>query len=339
MEEKQYYKEKRISSSSLKYFEQSPLIFKKFLDSELEQEEKSYLTRGKQIHMAILEPKEFKRNYTYLDFETPKSEQQKQFCEDYIKYRTTVSAYEQNDPFENHDDGKFLSEEAALVYAYKDNYKTASKDDKVLELAKELKDKLSKYLDYLSKRKQFKDILSWTDWSRIQDLKEQSQQHKFAKELLFNNDNVETFNELVIMWEDPVYNLPCKSMIDRLIIDHDNKKVILVDLKTANTFKDFKERCREFSYFRQMSFYWYAIHWYFINVLHKNIEEYTKETYIVALKTQEEPEVKVYSISEVHLRDGFTDLQNMFGELDWHWKNDKWNYSRSYYTGDGYEKL
>ena len=80
MEEKQYYKEKRISSSSLKYFDQSPLTFKRFLDQEIEQEEKSYLTRGKQIHMAILEPELFRKNYTHLAFETPKSEQQKQFC-------------------------------------------------------------------------------------------------------------------------------------------------------------------------------------------------------------------------------------------------------------------
>jgi hypothetical protein len=79
MEEKQYYKEKRISSSSLKYFDQSPLTFKRFLDQEIEQEEKSYLTKGKQIHMAILEPELFRKNYTHLKFETPKSEQQKQF--------------------------------------------------------------------------------------------------------------------------------------------------------------------------------------------------------------------------------------------------------------------
>jgi hypothetical protein len=316
MEEKKYYSEKRISSSSLKYFEQSPLQFKKFLDKEIELEEKSYLTKGKQIHMAILEPKEFKKNYTHLEFDTPSSAQQKQFCEDYI---TT------ND----------------LLLAYKNNYKTTSKDEKVLELANELKDKLSRYIEYLSTRKQFKDVLSNTDWERIKDLKENCHKHKKAKELVFNDDlDTRTIlNEFVILWEHPMYKLPCKSMIDRLIIDHNNKKVILIDLKTANTFNKFKERCNEFSYFRQMAFYWMAINWYFVNELKLNFEEYTKETYIVALKTVDDPEVKVYNITEQNLKDGWLDMTEIFTQLAWHWENDKWEYTRTYYIGDGDERL
>ena len=322
MEEKQYYKEKRISSSSLKYLEQSPLTFKKFLDSEIEQEEKSYLTRGKQIHMAILEPDLFKKNYTHLEFETPKSEQQKQFCDDYLLYLSTEQ-----------------SEDEALGTAYKNNYKSA-KSDPLVE-ANALKDKLTKYIEYLQKRRQYKDILSTTDWQRIQDLKEGCKKHKKANELLFEDElsTRQFFNELVIFWEDPIHKLPCKSMIDRLIIDDDNKKVILVDIKTANTFKEFKDRCREFSYFRQMSFYWYAIHWYFANALNKDISQYTKETYIIALKTVDEPEVKVYTINEVYLQDGFIDLTEALSQLAWHWENDKWEYTKSYYIGDGDEKL
>jgi hypothetical protein len=323
MEEKQYYSEKRISSSSLKYFEQSPLTFKKFLDKEIELEEKSYLTRGKQIHMAILEPKEFKKNYTHLEFDTPSSAQQKQFCEDYITYVTQESL----------DD--------SLIHAYQNNYKTTAKLEKVLELAKELKDKLSRYIEYLSKRKQFKDILSNTDWDRIKDLKENCKKHKKANELVFNEDldTREILNEFVIIWEHPLYKLPCKSMIDRLIIDHNNKVVTLIDLKTANTFVDFKERCNEFRYFRQMAFYWLAINWYFVNTLKLNFDEYTKETYIVALKTVEDPEVKVFSITEKQLTDGWIDLTEIFTLLAWHWENDKWDYTRSYYIGDGDEKL
>lgn len=330
MEEKQYYSEKRISSSSLKYFEQSPLTFKKFLDKEIELEEKSYLTRGKQIHMAILEPKVFKKNYTHLDFDTPSSAQQKQFCDDYIKQLTS----------EPTDYGVF-TEERALVEAYKSNYKTTAKDEKVLELAKELKDKLSKYVEYLSKRKAFKDILSNSDWERIKDLTENCKKHKKANELVFNEDldTREILNEFVIMWEHPLYKLPCKSMIDRLIIDHNNKKVILIDLKTANTFKDFKERCNEFSYFRQMAFYWMAINWYFVNTLKLNFDEYTKETYIVALKTVDDPEVKVFNITEQQLTDGWISLTELFTLLAWHWENNQWDYTRTYYIGDGDEKL
>lgn len=335
MEEKQYYSEKRISSSSLKYFDQSPLLFKKFLDKEIELEEKSYLTKGKQIHMAILEPKLFKASYTHLDFETPSSAQQKQFCDDYIKYLQIPFSLEKDPLAEN------LNEDSSLINAYKDNYKTTGKDEKILEQAKELKDKLSRYIEYLSKRKQFKDILSNSDWNRIQDLKEGCKKHKKANELVFNDelDTRQILNEFIILWEHPIYKLPCKSMIDRLIIDHNNKKVTLIDLKTANTFDKFKERCNEFSYFRQMSFYWLAINWYFVNTLKLNFDEYSKETYIVALKSVDEPEVKVFNINEQYLKDGWLDLTETFTLLAWHWENEKWDYTRSYYIGDGDEKI
>lgn len=324
MEEKQYYKEKRISNSSLKYFEQSPLTFKRFLDSELDQEEKQYFVRGKQIHMAILEPDEFKKNYTHLDFETPKSEQQKQFCDDYLKYLSLDK-----------------DEDTALLNAYRDNYKLVKKDDIQLNDARILKGKLSKYIDYLNKRKQYKEVLSYSDWNKIQDLKEQIAKHKKANELLSSDelDTRQIHNELVIFWEDPLYKLPCKSMLDRLIIDHEKKKIILIDLKTANAFKEFKERCREFSYFRQLAFYWYAVNWYFINALNKDIAEYEKETYIITLKTVDDPEVKVYNISEGYLLEGWDELAVLLKEVEWHWTNDKWEYSRSYYLGDGDEKL
>lgn len=326
MEEKQYYKEKRISSSSLKYFEQSPLLFKKFLDSELEQESKKFFEKGKQIHMAILEPEEFKKNFTTLDFEIPKSEQQKQFCEEYIE---TISKQ------------KKISEDVALINAYKNNYKAAKSDEKILEDAQTLKNKLIRYIEYLQKRKTFKDILSWSDWQRIQSLKEGIVRHKLANELL-KTDDLDTrlsWNELVIFWEDPTYNLPCKSMIDRLVVDHDKKEIILIDLKTANTFTKFKERCNEFAYFRQMAFYWFAIHWWFKNALNKDISEYNKQTYIIGLKTTDDAEVRVYKIQDIHLREGLVDINNILGDLAWHWENDKWDHTRNYYVGEGYETL
>src|SRR3972149_8199541 len=87
MTEKEYFNEKRVSSSSLKWFETSPLFFKKMLDKEIEQETKRYFEIGKKIHTKLLEPDEFNKNYIFLDYETPKSENQKKFCEDYITSR------------------------------------------------------------------------------------------------------------------------------------------------------------------------------------------------------------------------------------------------------------
>jgi len=323
MEEKQYYKEQRISSSSLKHFEQSPSLFKKYLNQELEQWSTYFLDKGKQIHMALLEPEEFKKNYTVVNFETPKSEQQKQFCEDYVKLPDK------------------MLDDKTLLKAYKNNYKTGKNDEKILKDAETLKLKLAPYIEYLEKRKEYKDILSWVTWTRISDLKEGVVKHKLAKELMADEelDTKKIYNELIIFWEDPIHKLPCKSMIDRLVIDEDKKEITLIDLKTANTFNKFKDRCRDFSYFRQLAFYWYAIQWWAINEAKINIDDYTKKTYIIALKTTDDAEVKVFDIRDVHLTEGDVDMQLIMGNIAWHWENDKWEYSRKYYTGDGEDEL
>ena len=51
---KNYYKEERVSSSSLKWFQISPLYFKKMLSKELETADEQWAQRGRQIHMFIL---------------------------------------------------------------------------------------------------------------------------------------------------------------------------------------------------------------------------------------------------------------------------------------------
>ena len=131
-EQKDYYKIKAVSAHSLGYFEESPLTFRKLLDEELEQEDKRYLDFGRQVHMRILEPKLFKESYTVLNYELPKSEQQKQFC----------SIYTEN---------SHLKKEDRLILAYSTAYSTKGKsDDKVLQDATDMYDKVKDYLTYLT---------------------------------------------------------------------------------------------------------------------------------------------------------------------------------------------
>jgi hypothetical protein len=324
MEEKQYYSEKRVSNSSLSYFEESPALFKKFIDNEIEQEEKSYFSRGKQIHMAILEPDEFYKNYNYVSFETPKSEQQKQFCADYVKYKAK------------------LKEDEALLSAYKNSYKVKKQDDKITEDAKDLRDKLTSYIEYIDKKDKYKEILSFVEWDKIHSLKSQSKIHKKAKELLYLdplNTYKTAYNELIIFWEDTLHKVPCKSMIDRLVIDEENKVIQLIDLKTTSTFKGFKDKAREFRYFRQLAFYWIAVGWYLKNVLNKDYSQYKLETYIIALRTTENPEVKVYAISDTLLNEGLVDINALMPLIGWHYETNQWDYPKEYYNNDGVEKL
>jgi hypothetical protein len=323
MTEKEYYSEKRVSSSSLKWFETSPLFFKKMLDKEIEQETKRYFEIGKKIHMKILEPNEFSKNYIYLDYDTPKSENQRKFCEDYIAYSSRKA------------DDK-------LIYAYKNNYTTEKlTEDKILEKATELKKQLSRYITYLKKRSEVKDVLTYTDNKLIEDLAECTKTHIAASKLLYLTDedrmmNIEEYNENIIFFE--WFGIPCKSMLDRLVIDHTNKIIKLVDIKTTSNLGDFSHSFEEFSYYRQMVFYWAALH-QFCKDKDINIDKYTKKTYIVGLQKGDLPECRVLEISENWLSKGLNEIEEVLPKIKWHYDNNLWEHRREYYENNGIETL
>lgn len=70
----------------------------------------------------------------------------------------------------------------------------------------------------------------------LKTIKQNIQDHKKANELLYKQPQTcEQNNEFHINWEFPKayenYHLSCKSLLDRLMIDHTLKKITLVDLK------------------------------------------------------------------------------------------------------------
>lgn len=236
MNEKQYYRESRVSSSSLKWFKKSPLYFKKVLDEEIKQIQLRWFDLGRQVHMAILEPELFEQSYITMNYKVPTSANQKLFCENYM-----INDYN-------------------IIEAYKYAYTVKGKSDKKIEEdANKVFSTLEKYITYLVKSKDYRDILPESKWNLIQDLSTSALSHKKGFELLVNdkeaemNSNIEYFNEKIIFWE---YNeLLCKSMLDRFIIDHKNKVIKLVDLKTSFDVGDFHEHFKTFEYHRQLSFY------------------------------------------------------------------------------------
>jgi hypothetical protein len=314
----EYYSVKKVSHSSLSYFEESPLTYQKFLDQELDQEKKQYYEDGQIIHMYLLEPEEFEKTYELFDYSVPSSQQQKDFCEILSKFKKT------NDEI--------------LTDAYNRTYTAKGKSaEKVLSEATELKEKNRAYISFLRKSVEGKVILGASYKNQLEEIKSSMKSHSIANTLLFDteeqkmNSNYEAVNETAIYWKEPVYGFECKSLLDRFVIDHENKIVRLVDLKTTISLKDLKDKIREYKYHRQMAFYWYAIHYYF-KEKGLDISQYQKETKIIFIKKKNPIEIKVVGISETLLSEGDIELRDIFIKLDWHISQDKWEHDRQYYN-------
>jgi hypothetical protein len=322
-----YYEDlTRISNSNIGWFlKKGPRYLKEMLDGK-EGLKASFLDKGTMIHEYILQPEEFWKDYIILDFAVPKVKQQKDLLEFYSSARLI-------DPFASEDDILLMSYEAAYN-------NTKSKEKKIQE-AKELVELYQNYIEYF-RNKDSKKVISFADLNMLKAIKKNMEDHKKANELLFNYpETFEVHNEFHINWEYPnassLGDLPCKSLLDRVMIDHTNKKIILVDIKTTADVYNFKHSVEEFDYCRQLAYYWLAIHWYFKNELKLNIEEYEYETYIVAVQSHDGYEVRVFKFNSKAIEERLITIDYAIKRIAWHKNNNLWDHMKEYYDEDGAE--
>lgn len=324
-----YYEDlNRISNSNIGWFlKKGPRYLKEMLDGK-EGLKASFLDKGTMIHEYILQPEEFWKDYIILDFAVPKVKQQKDLLEFYANAKMV-------DPLASEDD--------ILLMSYNSAYSNNKSIDKRIQEAKELVELYQNYIEYF-RNKDSKKVISFADLNMLKAIKKNMEEHKKANELLFNYpETFEVHNEFHINWEYPnassLGDLPCKSLLDRVMIDHTNKKIILVDIKTTADVYNFKHSVEEFDYCRQLAYYWLAIHWYFKNELKLNIEEYEYETYIVAVQSHDGYEVRVFKFNSKAIEERLVTIDYVIKRIAWHKNNNLWDHMKEYYDEDGAELL
>lgn len=324
-----YYEDlTRISNSNIGWFlKKGPRYLKEMLDGK-EGLKASFLDKGTMIHEYILQPEEFWKDYIILDFAVPKVKQQKDLLEFYANAKMV-------DPLASEDD--------ILLMSYNSAYSNNKSIDKRIQEAKELVELYQNYIEYF-RNKDSKKVISFADLNMLKAIKKNMEEHKKANELLFNYpETFEVHNEFHINWEYPnassLGDLPCKSLLDRVMIDHTNKKIILVDIKTTADVYNFKHSVEEFDYCRQLAYYWLAIHWYFKNELKLNIEEYEYETYIVAVQSHDGYEVRVFKFNSKAIEERLVTIDYAIKLIAWHKNNNLWDHMKEYYDEDGAELL
>lgn len=322
-----YYEDlTRISNSNIGWFlKKGPRYLKEMLDGK-EGLKASFLDKGTMIHEYILQSEEFWKDYTILDFAVPKVKQQKDLLEFYSSARLV-------DPFASEDD--------ILLMSYETAYNNTKSKEKKIQEAKELVELYQNYIEYF-RNKDSKKVISFADLNMLKAIKKNMEDHKKANELLFKYpETFEVHNEFHINWEYPnastLGDLPCKSLLDRVMIDHTNKKIILVDIKTTADVYNFKHSIEEFDYCRQLAYYWLAIHWYFKNELKLNIEEYEYETYIVAVQSHDGYEVRVFKFNPKAIEERLVTIDYAIKRIAWHKNNNLWDHMKEYYDEDGAE--
>lgn len=335
--DKPYYEDNtRISNSSIGWFlKKGPLYFRNMLDGKEEGLKLPQLEKGTMIHEYILQPDEFWNDYVILEYDVPKVKQQKEFCDWYATLKAT-------DPLED--------EDKILLNAYNKAYSNKLSDDSKLAIAKDF---IQRYDEYIKSKSlnNTKKAISFADLNMLKTIKSNIEKHKKANKLLTDTPGVESHNEFHINWtfpiktdslkmdENKIWYAPCKSLLDRCIFDHVNKKIILIDLKTTSDVYNFKHSVEEFDYYRQIAYYLLAITWY-MKDQDIDISDYDCEAYIIAIQTNGNYEVRVFNMfNETELDSRKDTIISALSELSYHYQTNNWEHTRSYYEGNGTEEL
>ena len=321
-----YYEDNtRYSNSSIGWFlKKGPKYLRDMLDGKEEGLKLPQLERGTMIHEYILQPDEFWKDYIILEYEVPKVKQQKDFC---IAYANSLE----------------LVEDTKLLEAYRSSYSNTKSSEIALNEARELSKKYKKYIEALQSEKDNKKPISFADLDMLKKIKSNLEEHKAANKLLFDvAKTYECHNEFHINWEynKEDINVSCKSLCDRIMFDHVNKKVILIDLKTTSDVYNFKHSVEEFDYYRQIAFYICAITWYMLEELNLNVDDYDLECYIIAIQTNGNYEVRVFNmLNEEELLNRKTLIADTLKEISYHISSGNWEHTRNYYENNGIEEL
>lgn len=321
---KERYETETVSHSGLTKLDNGPRAYRSY--KAREDTSTRGMDLGSAVHCEILEPDEFQDRYSISDMEIPTGKNAV-FVKTLFNTRKLDSLGVSQDEYE----------EEWVANAFNVS-ELKSSPQKVWDSFKGDTDagrKLQAYWDFLEESEgKFK--LSPSDIETISRCKDSIQTHKKASELLYGYTLSDTYEELDIIWEYPGYDFKMRSIIDKLIINKEEMKILVVDLKTsAKNVYNFVKPYESYKYYRQLALYKKAVMWYVKNVLKLEIEEWEIETYIVAVQTTGHNECAVYAPSDSDLIRGDRENLDSLNTMKWHFDEDKWDYPKEYYLGDG----
>ena len=320
-----YYSDRtRISNSNIGWFlNKGPAYLHKMLTEDVPEEKSQALERGTMIHEYILQPEEFQKDYVVWDKSRPSSAQQEKFCQA-LAFSTEIEP------------------NRAVLSAYKEAYSIVGKsEDKMLSEGLKIASTLKDYIDFLKANDGRIMIGPW-DVKMLEKIEQNIRSHKLASNLIKVDAGVWTRHEFHINWTYYVKmaaGVECKSLLDGLTLDFENKKAIIYDLKTTQKLWHFEDSINQYDYCRQLCFYYQAVIWYLKYELKEDPNSWTFDWYIIGIDTTGSYEIRVFKIDYFMIDSRKDVIMSAMKAIMWHQDTGKWDHSREYYEGDGSESL
>jgi len=337
MEVKNYFDDNSISYSMLRNLSVSPLYFKRI--QEEEQEDKLHFLIGSCVDILLTEPDKFWEKYA-LEFQ--------EVCEKVPTGQVKEYAEAIFELFPN-----ILVGEDILQKAYD---KVGIKKQSLDNFHAKYKLEGEKYYDWLVSKRDYlttigdKQTITNSQYSLITKIVESLKTNRFTRKYFEGTIGTKTDKhlQLEIYWE--YKGEKCKSKLDLVIVDHENKEIHPIDIKTTgNSVFSFDSSALKWRYDLQSSFYSSALYW----LINKSNDEYwnkLKDYRILPFKfivesTKYPGMPLMYECSEKFLKggiDGF-DYQGrwykgfieLINDYKWYRDNNEWSYPKDIIEKEG----
>lgn len=174
--------------------------------------------------------------------------------------------------------------------------------------------------------------------------------HDFTRDYFLPKDGQEVFYQFPIIWEykSDDRTIHCKSLLDIMLIDHNEKKIYPIDLKTTGkSVLAFPKSFIEWKYYLQASFYTDAVI-YLRDKIYPELSDYSVELFkFVVISSKNPMKPLSFQITPENLKAGKFGgiLKNseeykkgyleLIDDMNWHIDNDKYQYPKEVYDNNG----
>mgnify|MGYP003118812400 CR=1 FL=1 len=253
----------KFSYSSLNRLNFSPkLFYKDYILKNKEIRTDKHLIEGKLLHLLLLQPEKFNEHFSKLPGKVPSD-----------AVRRVLNEVKDNLP--GHEDPKLdtLQPEIIAALKHQDLYQSMKSDAKKFEKINVTANQ--EYFKFLLTQ-EGKDIIDQTMYDKCEHNVLVIKENKEIMNLLdpvitdFELDDTETHNEQYLECELKDLKFGLKGYVDRYIVDHKNKAITIIDLKTSGkSLAQFPETVEFYNYWLQAAVYTLLVM--------KNVEEKAKD--------------------------------------------------------------
>jgi len=312
LEEEFYNKKFFFSYSSLSKLLYSPkLFYSQYVLKQKEEKTDSHLIEGKVIHCLLLEEEKFNEKFIISPLLLPP---------DSVKgiVDRVFKIAKENDQLDL--DLKDHKDSILAILVEINLHQSLKTDEQRID--KVVNEASESYFKYL-KEKEGRDVIdysTYTNCKKIVDILKNNPKASNTLKLGPLEVGVDTYSEIYLETALPKRPFGIKGVIDRLVIDHNNKSITIVDFKTTGkSIVEFPETVEYFKYWLQSAIYRMLIEETYL----KELPGYSIEFKFVVVDKYMQS--YVFPVTDTTATKWVQEAQNLLTTAEFHYKNRKYD--------------